>query len=81
MAEAAKVPVKTERKLSETAPAAPAWWPIESLRREIDHLFDDFGGVFWRSPRRLSTSPKATMPTRSPLSCREWTRRISAEEA
>jgi HSP20 family protein len=52
MAEAAKLPVKTERKLSEPAPAMQAWWPIESLRREIDHLFDDFGGVSWRSPFR-----------------------------
>jgi len=38
MAQAAKLPVKTERKLSEPALAMHAWWPIESLRREIDHL-------------------------------------------
>ena len=41
-----KVPVKTEK------PAAPpqVWRPFESLRREVDRLFDDFDGGFWRSP-------------------------------
>lgn len=51
MAEAAKLPVKTERKLSEPAVGMQAW-PLESLRREIDHLFNDFGGLFSRSPLR-----------------------------
>lgn len=51
MAEAAKLTVKPERT-SEPALSMHAWWPIESLRREIDHLFDDFGGVFRRSPFR-----------------------------
>ena len=41
-----KVPVtKTE--------SAPATWPpFESLRQEIDRVFDDFGGAFWRRPFR-----------------------------
>ncbi|TIO04119.1 MAG: Hsp20/alpha crystallin family protein, partial [Mesorhizobium sp.] len=42
MAEAAtKLPVKTEKS---TAPAPAGNWtaPFESLRREIDRLFDDF---------------------------------------
>jgi HSP20 family protein len=28
------------------------WWPIDSLRREIDRLFDDFDVGFWHSPFR-----------------------------
>jgi HSP20 family protein len=46
-----KVPVKTEKV---SAPALPAWRPFESLRREIDRLFDDFDGGFLRSPFRRS---------------------------
>jgi HSP20 family protein len=44
-----KVPVKTEK-----SPAAmpQAWRPFESLRREVDRLFDEFDGGFWRSPSR-----------------------------
>lgn len=46
-----KVPVKTEKM----APSVPqAWRPFESLRREIDRLFDDFDGGFWRAPFRSS---------------------------
>ncbi|HLN08511.1 MAG TPA: Hsp20/alpha crystallin family protein [Xanthobacteraceae bacterium] len=54
MAEAAtKLPIKTEAK--ETAPAVqrPSH-PFESLRREVDRLFDDFGTGFWRAPFRRS---------------------------
>lgn len=54
MAEAStKVPVRTQEKSSEP-PALQAWWPAESLRREIDRLFDDFGREFWRAPFRRS---------------------------
>ncbi len=51
MAEPTKLPVKTEKA------AAPAemWTPFESLRREIDRLFEDFDGGFFRSPFRRST--------------------------
>ena len=44
-----KVPVKTEK-----APAATPHMlrPFESLRREVDRLFDEFDGGFWRSPFR-----------------------------
>jgi HSP20 family protein len=46
-----KVPVKTEK----TAPAPlAAWRPFESLRREIDRLFEDFDGGMWRSPLQRS---------------------------
>ncbi len=50
MAEATKLPVKTEKST-----AMPQMWqPFESLRREIDRLFDDFDGGFFRSPFRRS---------------------------
>jgi len=51
MAEAAtKLPVKTEEK----APALQAWRPLETLRREVDRRFEDFGRDLWRSPLRRS---------------------------
>jgi HSP20 family protein len=43
MAEPTKLPVKTEKS---SAPSP--WRPFEHLRREIDRLFDDFNGGFWR---------------------------------
>ncbi len=51
MAEAVtKLPVKIERT---SEPMPQVWRPFESLRREIDSLFDDFfGGGVWRSPFR-----------------------------
>jgi HSP20 family protein len=57
MAEAAtKVPEKVEGKkteqTTEKSSAAQEWRPFDSLRREIDRLFDDFGQGFWRSPFR-----------------------------
>ena len=56
MAEAAtKLPVKTEEKKVEGAtPAVQTWRPFESLRREVDRLFEDFGQSFWPSPFRRS---------------------------
>ena len=42
-----KVPVKTEKSRS-----PEIWRPFETLRREVDRLFDDFGGGLWRSPFR-----------------------------
>ena len=54
MAEAAtKVPMKTEEKTTEPSPSRE-WRPLETLRREIDRLFEDFDGGFWRSPFRRS---------------------------
>ena len=52
MAEPTKLPVKNEK----TAAAPMQWTPFEGLRREIDQLFDDFGGGFWRTPFRRSAS-------------------------
>ncbi len=55
MAEAAtKVPVKTEKQAPERATALPATWPFESLRRQVDRLFEDFDRDFWRTPFRRS---------------------------
>jgi len=67
MAETTKVPVKTDRT---AAPALQGWRPFETLRREIDRLFDDFdGGVrrwpagrsnvapFWRSEFTWPATP------------------------
>lgn len=48
------VPVKTESKAVATSTPA-SWAPLETLRREIDRLFDAFGGGLWRFP--LSRAP------------------------
>ena len=47
-----KVPVKTEEKPAERAALPAAWRPLESLRREVDRLFEDFDRGFWRFPSR-----------------------------
>jgi HSP20 family protein len=51
MAEPTKLPVKTENS---STPSMATWAPFESLRHEIDRLFDDFNGGFFRSPFRHS---------------------------
>ena len=48
-----KLPVKQE-KTSERAPTAEARRPFETLRREVEQLFDDFGQNFLRLPARRS---------------------------
>jgi HSP20 family protein len=57
MLESTKLPVKAEKT---SAPVSQTWMPFESLRREIDRLFDDFGGGLWRSP--LSRSAFGVAP-------------------
>ncbi|APF36761.1 Hsp20/alpha crystallin family protein [Chelatococcus daeguensis] len=48
MPEATKLPIETEKQ---TAPAPAArWTPFDSLRREIDRLFDDLHVGSWRMP-------------------------------
>ncbi len=42
-----KTPIKQE-KPSAASSVPQMWQPFESLRQEIDHLFDDFGRGFWR---------------------------------
>lgn len=49
MAEAtSSVPVKSEGKAERQV--AQAWRPFESLRREVDRLFEDFDRDLWRFP-------------------------------
>jgi HSP20 family protein len=45
-----KVPVTTSKQTVEPATTSQAWQPFETLRREVDRLFDDFGHDFWRRP-------------------------------
>jgi len=54
MAEATKLPVKTEQKGGGAAAVPRTWHPFETLHQEIDRLFDDFGRDFWRNPFRRS---------------------------
>jgi HSP20 family protein len=49
MADPTKFPVKIDK-----ASAGVPWRPFETLRREIDRLFDDLDGGFWRMPLRHS---------------------------
>jgi HSP20 family protein len=51
MANVTKLPVKMEQ-----ATYAPerSWWPLTSLRRDINRLFEDFDGGLWMSPLRRS---------------------------
>jgi len=52
---ATKVPVKkTGETPTERSTAMQAWRPLESLRREIDHLFENFDPDSWRLPFRRS---------------------------
>jgi HSP20 family protein len=48
MAESTKLPVKPEKRASGMAPAP--WAPFESLRREIDRIFDSFHLGSWDFP-------------------------------
>ena len=43
-------PMQKRRRL----PFRRSWHPFESLRREVDRLFDDFGTGLWRAPFRRS---------------------------
>lgn len=45
MADATELPVKSEEK---SRVPAGAWSPLETLRTEIDRLFDDFAPASWR---------------------------------
>lgn len=50
MATEHKLPVTN--KPSEPAFAGSTWRPFETLRKEVDRLFEDFGDDFWRRPFR-----------------------------
>jgi HSP20 family protein len=49
-----KMPAKTGEKPTERSAPLQAWRPFESLRREVDRLFEDFDRDFWRHPFRRS---------------------------
>jgi HSP20 family protein len=49
MAEGAGKPPAKGEKAERMVPTA--WHPLDSLQRELDRLFDDFGGGWFRMPR------------------------------
>jgi HSP20 family protein len=55
MAEAStKLPVKKQEKAAERSSALQARRPFESLRRDVDRLFEDFNRDLWSFPFRRS---------------------------
>lgn len=62
MATETKLPIT--KKTSEPALAGEGWQPFETLRKEIDRLFDDFGGDFWRRPFRPLAGLERAWPSR-----------------
>ena len=60
-----KVPVRTEKS---SAQLPQQWEPFDRLRREMNLLFDDFTGGFWRgslfdtAPSRRAEATFRTMP-------------------
>jgi HSP20 family protein len=63
MATETKLPIT--KKTSEQALAGEGGWqPFETLRKEIDRLFDDFGGDFWRRPFRPLASLERAWPSK-----------------
>jgi len=47
-----KVPASPQEKAAERSSVPEVWRPLETLRREIDRLFDDFDRGVWRLPSR-----------------------------
>ena len=47
-----KLPVKRKSSSKKAQSLSTSWHPIESLRREIDRLFENFSGGFFDSPAR-----------------------------
>jgi HSP20 family protein len=61
MANETKLPVT--KKPSEPAFAGEIWRPFEALRKEVDRLFEDFGGDdFWRRPFRSLAALEQSWP-------------------
>jgi HSP20 family protein len=50
-------------KAGEEAGAPQARRPFETLRREVDRLFDEVGPDFWRTPFRRSAGPESIFRT------------------
>ncbi len=62
MTEAAtKAPAKAEKKAAERTTALEPWLPFNSLRGQVDRLFEDFGRDFWRAPFRRSLFEKTPL--------------------
>jgi HSP20 family protein len=55
MNETTKLPVKNEDKSAKHGLPRAAAHPFETLRREMNRLFDDFEGDFWSGPFRRAT--------------------------
>jgi len=49
-----KLPVKTETTPAQKVGGAQTWHPLRTLQREIDRLFEEIDGDFWRSRFRRS---------------------------
>jgi HSP20 family protein len=49
-----KLPVQSEEKSENKGALAQTWRPFESLRREVDRLFEEFERGSWRLPFRRS---------------------------
>jgi HSP20 family protein len=64
MATETKLPIT--RKAAEPTFPGSAWQPFESLRKEVDRLFDDIGEDFWRRPFRSLSNLE-----------RNWTRHVT----
>lgn len=60
----AKLPVKTDKS---RATAEREWTPFDSMRREIDRLFEDFTPFGWRAPLRRPASD-----VDGPMTPRRW---------
>jgi HSP20 family protein len=56
-----KLPIKQEK--SATPSSAELWRPFETLRGEIDRMFDDFGRGFWPSWGRSLRGAAPEMPS------------------
>ncbi len=55
MADAAtKLTVRHEEKEKQRPTAVQPWYPFDTLRREMDRLFNDFDRGFWATPFRRS---------------------------
>jgi HSP20 family protein len=54
---ASKVPVEQKKSAAPASRAAAPWQPFESLRREVDRLFDDFSLGFPSTGRLFSMEP------------------------
>jgi HSP20 family protein len=55
MAETAtKLPVKNEDTGVARSSALESWWPFDSLRRQVDRLFEDFNRDLWGPPLQRS---------------------------